>query len=630
MTKAGTRVSVPDEAPEPDKLALAAEFAQPDRAAWQELVAGVLRKSGVLPENFDGAPESLLTTRTYDGIEIQALYTSEDTVADGGFPGLPPFVRGARPEGSVSTGWEIRALHSQADPAATNKAVLADLEGGVSSIWLRVGGEALPVESLADALNEVYLDLASITLDAGAAYEAAAEALLEVLTERGIPAGEASGNVGADPIGLRARSGQPHDLAPAAALAARLSGRYPRLRAIVVDATVFHEAGASDAQELGAAIAAGVAYLRALTEAGLDVDAAARQLEFRLAASTDQFLTIAKFRAARRLWARVTEVAGASAEARGMRQHAVTSPAMLTKRDPWVNILRTTVACFGAGVGGADAVTVLPFDGAIGLPDALSRRIARNTHAILLEESKLAGVIDPAGGSWYVENLTGELARVAWQEFTEIEREGGIGSSLDSGALAGRLAATWETRSKRLAAREDRITGVNEFPNLAEKAVERAPVPSSVEASGGLPRVRYAQEYEILRDRSDTYLAEHGQRPRVFLATLGPVATHTARAGFAANLFQAGGIETINPGATDDIVKAFSESGTGVACICGSDRSYAEEAADVATALKKAGAIAVILAGKPTGAYDDVTGFVYTGCDALEALTSTLETLGVQ
>jgi methylmalonyl-CoA mutase len=626
MTQAGTKPSAPDE------LKLAAEFATPNRVDWQELVADVLRKSGVLAEGSGIAPESLLASTTYDGIEIQPLYTFEDAAdtPNPGYPGLPPFVRGSRPEGSIATGWDIRAQHAQADPRATNKAVLADLEGGVGSIWLRLGGDALPVESLADALNEVYVDLAAVTLDAGAEYEAAAAALLEVFAEREIRASEAIGNIGADPIGLRARTGGPHDVAPAAALAARLAAKYPKLRSIVVDGTVFHEAGGSDAQELGAAIAAGVAYLRALTEAGLDVDAAASQLEFRLAASADQFLTIAKFRAARRLWARVTEVAGASPAVRGMRQHAVTSSAMLTRRDPWVNMLRTTLACFGAGIGGADAITVLPFDAAIGLPDAFSRRIARNTHAILIEESKLAGVIDPAGGSWYVENLTEELAQVAWREFTGIEREGGIEAALDSGALAGRLAATWEARSKRLATREDPITGVSEFPNLDEKKVERSPLPSIVESSGGLPRVRYAQAYETLRDRSDAQVASHGERPRVFLATLGPLAAHTGRAGFAANLFQAGGIETINAGVTDDVIKAFSESGTTFACICGSDRAYEEQAAEVATALKEAGARAVLLAGKPTDAYGDVTGFLYTGCDALEVLTGTLETLGVQ
>lgn len=619
MTQAGTT--------EPDELALAAEFTAPQHADWQKLVAGVLEKSGALPEGFEAVPESLLTTKTYDGIEIQPLYTADDKAAPAGFPGLAPFVRGAKPEGAVGAGWDVRVLHANADPAATNKAVLADLENGASSLWLRVGGDALPPSSLAEALNEVYVDLAPVVLEAGAEYEAAANALLELLAEKNVPDSEVIGTIGADPITLRARTGTAHDLAPAAALAARLAAKYPKLRTIVVDGLPYHEAGGSDTQELGAAIAAGVAYLRALTGAGLSVDDAAAQLEFRFAATADQFLTIAKLRAARRLWSRVTEVSGAAPH--GMKQHAVTSTAMLTQRDPWVNMLRTTVACFAAGVGGADAVTVLPFDAAIGQPDAFSRRIARNTQAILLEESRLAGVIDPAGGSWYVENLTDALANAAWREFTELERARGIEAALESGFVRDRLAETWEKRSKRLAARKDPITGVSEFPDLTEKPVVREPIPSIVE-NGGLPKVRYALPFEDLRDRSDAYLAERGERPKVFLATLGPLAAHTARAMFASNLFQAGGVEPINPGAVDDPVEAFRASGSTVACLCGSDRSYGEQANEVAAGLREAGAKAVLLAGKPAGSYHGITGFAYTGCDALAILTSTLETLGVK
>ncbi|MFC4004152.1 methylmalonyl-CoA mutase family protein [Prauserella oleivorans] len=619
---AGTPKSAPDE------LSLAAEFGTPDRADWERLVAGVLAKSGALPEGFSGPPQSLLATRTYDGIDIQPLYTAEDAAPPAGFPGLPPFVRGRKPEGNVITGWDVRSRHGHADPAAVNKAVLADLENGVNSVWLRLGADALPLEGLADALNEVYLDLAPVVLDAGEDYEAAAEALLAVHSERGVPAGEVGGNIGADPIGLHAQTGRAHEVGPAAALAARIAGQYPRLRTIAVDALPYHEAGGSDAQELGASIATGVAYLRALTESGLDVETAASQLEFRYAATVDQFLTIAKLRAARRLWARVLEVSGAPGV--GMSQHAVTSPAMLTQRDPWVNILRTTIAAFSAGVGGADAVTVLPFDGAIGLPDNFSLRLARNTQTILLEESKLAGVIDPAGGSFYVENLTDELARAAWREFTAIEKAGGIVAELSSGALAARLAETWDARSRRIATRQDPITGVSEFPLLDEKPVERPPLPSGVDG-GGLPRVRYAQAYERLRDRSDAHLAEHGSRPKVFLATLGPLSAHTARATFASNLFQAGGIEPVNPGVTDGLdglVRAFRDSGTTVACLCGSDATYAEQAAGAAKALREAGATEVLLAGKPAD-HDGVTGYVHTGCDALAVLTATLDKLGV-
>ncbi|QXV59831.1 methylmalonyl-CoA mutase family protein [Amycolatopsis sp. TNS106] len=623
MTEVAETESVPTP-DSPEELKLAAEFPEASRDQWRELVAGVLRKSGAIDESFDGLPESKLVTRTYDGLEIQPLYTAEDAVEGTGFPGLPPFVRSARPEGAVTTGWDIRARYARRDAKATNAAILADLEGGVSSIWLRAGAHGVPVADLGDALNEVYVDLAPVTLDAGDEYEAAANELFALFAEREIPASAVTATLGADPIGSAARTGSAHPLVPAARLAARVAVSHPKVRTIVADGLPFHEAGGSDAQELGATIAAGVAYLRALTEAGLDVDTAAGQIEFRLAATADQFLTIAKFRAARRLWARVTEVAGGSAgKVSGMRQHAVTSPAMLTQRDPWVNMLRTTLACFGAGVGGADAITVLPFDAAIGQPDAFSARIARNTHAVLLEESKLAGVIDPAGGSWYVENLTEDLAKAAWREFTAIEAAGGIEAELASGALAARLAETWEKRSKRLATRRDPITGVSEFPNLTEKTVVRDAVEELPD--GGLPRHRYAEAFEALRDRADA----HPSRPRVFLATLGPVAAHTARASFAANLFQAGGIEAVNPGAPEDVIAEFRASGTKIACLCGSNTSYAEEADSVAKALKEAGATSVLLAGKP-GDHPDVTGYLYTGCDALEILTGTLNELGVQ
>ncbi|WP_199191504.1 methylmalonyl-CoA mutase family protein [Amycolatopsis sp. CA-126428] len=613
-----TEVAGPESAPI-SELDLAAEFPQATREQWQELVAGVLRKSGKLPEDFAGAPESKLVTRTYDGIEIQPLYTAEDVPGDSGFPGLPPYVRGSRPDGRVATGWDVRARFTGDDARAVNRAILADLEGGVTSIWLSV-----PPASLADALNEVYLDLAPVVLDSGPEYEAAASELLALFGEREIPASEATAVLGADPIGLAARSGSAVALEPAAALAARVAGKYPKVRTIVADGLPFHEAGGSDAQELGALVAAGVTYLRALTDAGLAVEAAAGQLEFRLAATADQFSTIAKLRAARRLWARVAEVCGFTSP---MRQHAVTSPAMLTRRDPWVNMLRTTVACFGAGAGGADAVTVLPFDAAIGRPDAFSARIARNTHAVLLEEAKLAGVADPAGGSWYVEKLTDDLAHAAWAEFTAIEGEGGLVASLASGALAGRLASTWEKRSKRIATRRDPLTGVSEFPNLAEKPVVRTPVESTVE--GGLPRHRYAEGFEALRDASDAYLAEHGKRPHVFLVPLGTVAQHTARVQFATNLFQAGGIEVVNIGPDADYACEFVDAGSGVACICGTDAAYADEAASWAETLHKIGAKAVFLAGKPNDAYGDITRYVFAGCDALDVLTSLHALLGV-
>ncbi|MER0243690.1 methylmalonyl-CoA mutase subunit beta [Streptomyces sp. HSW2009] len=625
----------------PDGLPLAAEFPEATREQWQHLVGNVLRKSGASDAS-GVAAEEVLTTSLQDGIAARPLYTDEDAPdasTAAGFPGFPPFLRGGRPEGAAVTGWDVRQRHTHPDPERTREAVLADLENGVTSLWLAVGDGALPVDALPRALEGVYLDLVTVALDPGADAAAAGAALLALYDAREVPRHAALAVLGADPYGLLARTGAADaleaQLAAAVDLARRASADYPGVRALSVDALPYHEAGASTAEELGCSLATGVGYLRALTAGGLSVDAALAQLEFRYAATADQFLNIAKLRAARRRWARVAQVCGAAEGTAAQRQHAVTSPVMMTRRDPWVNMLRTTVATLGAGVGGADAVTVLPFDSELGLPDGFARRIARNTSAILLEESHLARVIDPAGGSWYVERLTDEVAEAAWAWFQEIEAAGGIADGLTSGLVPDRIAATWQRRSKDLARRKEPITGVSEFPLLDERPVEREAAPQRL--TGGLPRVRRDEAYETLRARSDAHLAASGERPKVFLATLGPAAAYTARATFAANLFQAGGIAAVQEQAGTDAqaaADAFAGSGARIACLCSTDQLYAEQAADAAARLKAAGATRVYLAGRPGERREDylqagVDEFVFAGCDAVEVLTSALNTMGI-
>ncbi|MFI6646766.1 methylmalonyl-CoA mutase small subunit [Streptomyces sp. NPDC050529] len=611
-----------------DGLSLAAEFPDPAHEQWQSLVEGVLRKSG--KDVSGSAAEKALSTTVEDGLITRPLYTSRDDAPDAGLPGFAPFTRGSTPQGSTAGGWGVRQRHTSTDPARLNEAVLGDLENGATSLWLTVGGAGgVPVSGLARALEGVHLDLAPVVLEAGNELDAAATELLRLHAERGVPADAVHGSLGADPLGQAARSGGEADLTSAVHWAKHCAAGFPGLRAVTVDALPYHEAGGSAAQELGSSLATGVAYLRALTEAGLGIEEACAQLEFRYAATADQFLTIAKLRAARRLWSRVAEVCGAP-EAGAQRQHAVTSPVMMTRRDPWVNMLRTTLACLGAGVGGADAVTVLPFDHALGLPDAFARRIARNTSTILLEESHLARVIDPAGGSWYVERLTDELADAAWAFFQEIERSGGQAAALGSGMVAERIAATWAARSKDLARRKEPITGVSEFPHLAERTVEREPLPPA-DARGGLPVVRRDEAFEALRARSDAHLAATGSRPRVFLAALGPASAHTARASFAANLFQAGGIEPVHEPVRVDAssaAEALAAAGTDVVCLCSSDALYAEQAGEVADALVAAGAQRVYLAGRP-GAYAGVDEYVFAGCDVVAVLSSVLDRMGV-
>ncbi|MFD9118758.1 methylmalonyl-CoA mutase family protein [Streptomyces bottropensis] len=595
-----------------DGLELAAEFPDTTHEQWQRLVAGVLRKSGKDVEGTQA--EEALSTALEDGLRTRPLYTAHDTAPPAGFPGFAPFVRGGRAAGNTDGGWDVCQRHTTAD----RDAVLADLENGVTSLWLVLGEAGLPVSSLGRVLDGVYLDLAPVVLDAGAETEPAADELLRLYAERGVAKEAARGTLGADPLGHEARTGQTYDFAPVAGLARLCAEEYPGLRALTVDALPYHEAGGSAAQELGASLATGVAYLRELTGAGLSVEQACAQLEFRYAATADQFLTIAKLRAARRLWARVAEVCGAPS-AGAQIQHAVTSPVMMTRRDPWVNMLRTTIATLAAGAGGADSVTVLPFDHALGLPDAFARRIARNTSTILVEESHLARVIDPAGGSWYVERLTDELAHAGWEFFQEVERAGGQAAALRSGAVRERLAETWAARSAKLAQRREPVTGVSEFPHLAEKPVVRAPAPEP--PSGGLPRVSRDEAFEALRARSDAHLAATGSRPRLYLASLGPAAAHTARTTFAANLFQAGGIEPVTEG-------TFEESGATEVCLCSSDAVYEERAATSAAELRAAGASHVFLAGRPAE-YTGVDGFVFAGCDAVAVLSATLDRMGV-
>jgi methylmalonyl-CoA mutase len=611
-----------------DELRLAGEHPPAERDQWRELVRGVLAKSGRDVADL-AAPEDLLVAHGYDGVDIAPLYTAADGTEAAGPPGLAPFTRGGRPQGNLPDGWDVRARHDRSDPAAVNEAVLTDLEHGVRSLWLVLGPGALPIADLPAALDGVLLDLAPITLDAGPWHDEALQALLRLHAERGIPTGQVTGNAGVDPLGELARTGEPMDLDIIAGRVGAYARRYPQLRCMVVDALPYHDAGGSDAEELAASIATGVAYLRALTAYGLDVHAAAEQLEFRYAVTADQFAGIAKLRAARRLWARVTEVAGVRPESRGQRQHAVTSAAMMTRRDPWVNMLRTTLACFAAGVGGADAVTVAPFDSALGEPTAFARRIARNTSAILLEESHLAGVIDPGGGSWYLESRTAELARAAWQVFTEIERAGGMAEALTSGALAERLAGTWRRRERDLATRKAPITGVSEFPALDEEPLTRPP--AAPIAPGGLPRVRYAEPFEQFRDRSDRWLARSGARPAVFLATLGPLAAHTARSGFAANLLQAGGFHTPAGGPTDSldaVVQSYRDSECRLVCLCGSDSGYRDfDVPALAAALKEAGAHRVLLAGPPAAEHAGVDEFLYRGCVATDVLANTWSVL---
>jgi methylmalonyl-CoA mutase len=610
------------------------------RARWRTAVAGVLAKSTRRDADELGPePEQLLETPTYEAVAIRALYTALDELPEPPLPGEWPYLRGADALRDVKSGWRVAEAipaNRVAGVAAedVNSAVLAGLREGVSALLVRVGESGVLPAQLEKVFEGVYLSMAPVILDAGADYQAAGDALLELVT-RVEPDQRAllSIDLGADPLTAALSERPTAELREVVRMATRL-GDDQGVRAITVDGPAFHNLGANATWELAGSVAAAVAYLRVLTESGLPVAKALSQISFRLAADDDQFLTTAKIRALRRLWARVADVVGEPDHGAAV-VHAETSLPMMTQRDPWVNMLRTTLAAFGAGVGGADTVLVFPFDVAIeggfpGMAASFARRMARNIQLLLLEESHVGRILDPAGGSWFVEDLTDQLANQAWQTFQTIERQGGFVDAHDH--IAGQIAEIAARRTDDIAHRKTAITGVNEYPNLTEPALPQSDSSYSPLAAGKL--IRYAAQFEALRDRSDAYLSRTGSRPQALLLPLGPLAEHNIRTTFASNLLACGGIEAVNPGIVDgdSVAKAVTDAGSpAVAVLCGTDARYGAEASAVVEAAHSAGVSHVCLAGPQKAVADadhQPDELLTAEINAVEALSQLLDRLG--
>ena len=694
------------------EFTLGNDFPSVDYQAWKRMAEADLEGASF---------EQKLVTHTYEGIDIQPVYTRRDWPAENdpaGFPGLAPFKRGARPLGSAETGWDLRQEHVHPDLSVSNQAILEDLRGGVTSLLLRLdiaarngfdpddaaaielagrdGLMAYHADDFERVLRGVELPRIGVTLEAGAAFLPTAAMLVALWQRRGVPLDQARGAFNADPLAVLARDGHlPISAATALAQMANLAiwtaQHHPNVTSVRVGTAPYHHAGATAAQDLAFGMATAVEYLRAMTQAGLSVDVAAGQILFSISLGTHHFLALAKLRAARRLWARVVEACGGASVAGAMRIHARVSKRVLTLRDPYVNLLRNAAACYAAALGGADAITSVPFDAVAGLPDSFSRRIARNTALILQEEAHLHRVIDPAGGSWYLEWLTDQVARHAWSIFQEIERRGGMLKAIELGWIGKQIDSAFAPRSRNLARRKEGITGVSEFPNIRETPVSRpepdlanlraaavrhiadcrsqiADLPgqsaicnlqSAIELAkrgasiGQLARAigfhvettsippltphPFAKPFEELRDASDSWQAVHGSRPRVFLVNMGPVTHHIARATYAKNFFEAGGFEVIgNSGFRDAAaaVEAFAASGARIAVLCSSDKLYPELVPQVAPKLKAAEARSVVLAGNP-GSNETawraagVDRFIFVKCDVLATLREMLREEGV-
>ncbi|MGY3453566.1 methylmalonyl-CoA mutase family protein [Bradyrhizobium sp. USDA 4353] len=606
-----------------EQLRLAADFAPASEADWRKLVDGVLK----------GAAFERLVGKTYDGLKIQPIYPRAKDAAP---------VAGRAP----AAAWQIMQRVDHPDAAKANAQALLDLENGATGLTLVFAGSnaahgfGLPAtaDALARALDGVHLD-AAIAIELQASDVAAAALLADYVKQRGVKPGACDIRFGLDPIGDAAsRGASAHDASTLGGssgsvvkqlLEAGFKGPF-----LAADGRVIHDAGGSEAQELAFVLASAVAYLRALEASGVALETARDLISARLAADTDQFLTLAKFRSLRRLWARIEEACGLTPKP--LFISGETAWRMLTRRDPYVNMLRATIATFAAGLGGANAVTVLPHTAALGLPDAFARRVARNTQLVLLEESNLARVADPAAGAGGIEALTAELCGTAWALFQEIEKAGGVVAALQSGLIQSKVAAVKQARDANIAKRRDVLTGASEFPNLneAEVAVEAVapsappPAPQAALSFAPLTPIRLADAFETLRDRSDALLKSKGQRPQVFLANLGTTADYTARATFARSFFEAGGIAAIDgQGGADPagLAEAYRASGAAIVCLCSTDKVYADTAIPAAKALQAAGARHIYLAGR--GGEQEaalreagIGSFVFAGGDALKTL----------
>ena len=641
-----------------------AEFPPASREQWLALVSSVIK----------GAPfEKRLLSKSYDGIAIAPLY-QRDSAARAVFghtAGAP---------------WRIVQRIELPDPASANAQALHDLENGATALALvfagTIGAFGFGLDgnaSLARLLEGIALD-AGVAIDLQPGVNAAhiARQVTDVVHRNGVSPTATDISFGFDPLGHIAigAPSAPSWRDDSAGFAASINGlalqgyKGPFAAA---DGRVIHDAGGSEAQELAWVLATALAYLRALEASGVALGDARRMIYFRLTADADQFLTTAKFRALRKLWARVEEACGLTSAP--VFVAAETAWRMMTRRDPFVNMLRATVAVVAAGLGGADSIAVVPHTAAIGLPDRFARRIACNTQLILLEEANLAKVADPAAGAGGPESLTHELCVAAWSLFQEIEKAGGAAAALEQGLIQAKVAAVRAEREAAIARRRDALTGTSEFPDIAEMPVEvlqaspslASPSPLVGEGRGGgsrgdgatvphsttptpdpspqggggkitpLPCLRLAEPFEALRDASDLMLERTGARPKVFLANLGGLADFTARATYAKNFFEAGGIAAVTNdgfGSHEEMLSSFNASGADLACLCSSDAVYATEAATVASALRGAGAKHVYVAGRP-GELESmlraagVGTFIHVGCNLLATLTAAHEILNL-
>lgn len=690
-----------------ERKPLFAEFTAPSYEEWHAAAVDSLK----------GKPFESLLSETAEGITLRPLYRQEDA-ADLPYtdtlPGQFPFLRGTKSAGYLENPWLIAQEIHAGTPPQFNAALRHDLARGQTAVNLlldrptrdgrdpneaepgvvgRQGVSLATVDDVAAAFRDVDLHETPLFVRSGTAALPVLALIAAYLRQHGGAAG-LRGSSEADPLGELARRGElPLPLSQAydeiAALIAWTAEHAPHLDVITVHSYPYRDSGGHVVQELAFTLATGVAYLRAMQARDVDVDTAASHMQFAFSLGGDYFMEIAKLRAARVLWAQTVKAFGGNETAQKMVLHGRTARWNKTLTDAFVNMLRVTTEAFSGALGGVDSMHAAPFDEEATTPDEFSRRIARNVQIILQEEANLTRLIDPAGGSWYVEYLTDEVAKRAWALFQEVEAQGGMLAALEAGFPQEQVAATAAARAQKLATRRDVLVGTNMYPNLGEERPspdetdyealyrERAERVGTfrdqydaseeiqvLQQAGGLSTVaaaidaaaagatlgeiaravrhataaqprptvraleaqRAGEPFEQLRLAAAVYQERHGHRPRIFLANMGPLRQHKARADFTQGFFAVGGFEVIYPEGFDTpeaAAVAAAESGATAVVICSTDDTYPELVPPLVSELKARRPDAVvILAGYPKEQIDahktaGVDAFIHLGADCL-------------
>lgn len=608
-------------------------FPKPSYEEWKVAVETSLK----------GKTVESLQTDTYEGIALQPLYTEEFVAENTELPGFFPYTRGISATGYVTQPWIACQTIDGVTAEDANEKLRAVLHRGQNAITYSVDvlakGARLPKLLKDVPVNTLpfFIDLKGKQKEYLPEFKAVEDAVTGVLAE--------------DPIAEWILTGQvPEDTDSFFQEWATTIGAYesfaPELKTILIKTPVFHNGGANAVQELAYGLAVAVQYLLEGQKQGLAVESIASKIVFSFAVDSNYFMNIAKLRAARRLWAGVATAFNVDPTYFKMHIHAATSEVTETLYDPYVNILRTTNQAFAAAVGGIQYLQINPFNHVSGVTDEISERIARNTHLILKEETHITRVVDPAGGSFYVEQLTNEVADQAWAKFLEVDAAGGILEALKKGTIQAEIAEVFAKKEQNLALRKESLIGTNVYPNPADEAqvATKDQVASYVVVNqpisiAPITLKRIAEQFEALRLRSAAYKQEHGTAPKVGFINLQELKAYKPRADFVKGLVSAGGIDTVQSdgcNSNEEALAFVADTKLPIYCLCGSDDAYGLLAEQLVAAVKASyPETTLYVAGKQQAELTTalqtagVQEFLHVKSNAISTLTELLEKLGV-